>query len=132
MLTDFNIPLHLSETVTRVLGVDRLEAVEISKVDAHMTPIPRNRKIVPCDSLILSVGLNPRKRIAKSLGVPLSPATKGPEVDQTFMSRLEGVYSCGNAMHVNDLADYVSNRARSPARPRPARTFRSKAIESPS
>lgn len=107
-LTDFNIPLHLSETVTRVYGVDRLEGVEISKVDAHMTPIPGTEKRIPCDSLILSVGLIPENELAKSLGVSLSPATKGPEVDQTFMSRLEGVYSCGNAMHVNDLADYVS------------------------
>jgi len=107
-LTDFNIPLHLSETVTRVYGVDRLEGVEIAKVDEHMTPIPGTEKRIPCDSLILSVGLIPENELAKSLGVPLSGATKGPEVDQTFMSRVEGVYSCGNAMHVNDLADYVS------------------------
>lgn len=107
-LTDFNIPLHLSETVTRVYGVDRLEAVEISRVDDRMVPIPGTEKKIPCDSLILSVGLIPENELAKSLGVPLNPATKGPEVDQTFMSHLEGVYSCGNAMHVNDLADYVS------------------------
>jgi thioredoxin reductase len=107
-LTDFSIPLHLSETVTKVFGVDRLEAVEISKVDERMAPIPGTEKIVPCDSLILSVGLIPENELAKSLGVPLSPATKGPEVDQSFMSRKEGIYSCGNAMHVNDLADYVS------------------------
>ena len=73
-----------------------------------MTPIPGTEKRIPCDSLILSVGLIPENELAKSLGVPLSGATKGPEVDQTFMSRVEGVYSCGNAMHVNDLADYVS------------------------
>jgi Pyruvate/2-oxoglutarate dehydrogenase complex, dihydrolipoamide dehydrogenase (E3) component, and related enzymes len=107
-LTDFNIPLHLSETVTRVYGVDRLEGVEIAKVDEHMAPIPGTERKIPCDSLILSVGLIPENELAKSLDVPLSGATKGPEVDQTFMSRVEGVYSCGNAMHVNDLADYVS------------------------
>jgi hypothetical protein len=73
-----------------------------------MVPIPGTEKRIPCDSLILSVGLIPENELAKSLGVPLSPATKGPEVDQTFMSKVEGVYSCGNAMHVNDLADYVS------------------------
>ena len=107
-LTDFNIPLHLSETVTKVFGTDRLEAVEISKVDERMNPIPGTEKIIPCDALILSVGLIPENELAKSLQIPLSPATKGPEVDQSFMSQLEGVYSCGNAMHVNDLADYVS------------------------
>ena len=107
-LTDFNIPLHLSETVTRVYGVDRLEGVEIAKVDEHMAPIPGTERKIPCDSLILSVGIIPENELAKSLDVPLSGATKGPEVDQTFMSRVEGVYSCGNAMHVNDLADYVS------------------------
>ena len=107
-LTDFAIPLHLSETVTKVFGVDRLEAVEISKVDERMNPISGTEKIVKCDSLILSVGLIPENELAKSLLVPLSNATKGPEVDQSFMSRKEGIYSCGNAMHVNDLADYVS------------------------
>jgi pyruvate/2-oxoglutarate dehydrogenase complex dihydrolipoamide dehydrogenase (E3) component len=107
-LSDFDIPLHLSETVTKVFGIDRLEAVEISRVDEHMAPIPGTERIVKCDSLILSVGLIPENELAKSLGVPLSNATKGPEVDQSFMSREEGIYSCGNAMHVNDLADYVS------------------------
>lgn len=107
-LSDFSIPLHLSETVTKVFGVDRLEAVEISKVDERMNPIAGTEKIVKCDSLILSVGLIPENELAKSLSVPLSNATKGPEVDQSFMSRQEGIYSCGNAMHVNDLADYVS------------------------
>lgn len=107
-LTDFSIPLHLSQTVTRVFGVDRLEGVEISSVDSHLNPIPGTSHRVACDSLILSVGLIPENELAKSLGVPLDGATKGPEVDQTFMSRLEGVYTCGNAMHVNDLADYVS------------------------
>jgi hypothetical protein len=73
-----------------------------------MNPIAGTEKIVKCDSLILSVGLIPENELAKSLSVPLSNATKGPEVDQSFMSRQEGIYSCGNAMHVNDLADYVS------------------------
>jgi thioredoxin reductase len=107
-LTDFAIPLHLSQTVTRVYGIDRLEAVEISSVDEKMAPIPGTQQIIPCDSLILSVGLIPENELAKSLGVPLNNGTKGPEVDQTFMSLKEGIYSCGNAMHVNDLADYVS------------------------
>ena len=107
-LTDFDIPLHLSHTVTRVFGVDRLEAVEISKVDERMRPIKGTEKIVPCDSLILSVGLIPENELAKMVHVPLNPFTKGPFVDQTFETLVDGVYSCGNAMHVNDLADYVS------------------------
>ena len=107
-LTDFNIPLHLSHTVTRVFGVDRLEAVEIAEVDMKMNPIRGTERIVKCDSLILSVGLIPENELAKTLGIPLSPVTKGPIVDQTFMSQVPGVYSCGNAMHVNDLADFVS------------------------
>ena len=107
-LTDFNIPLHLSHTVTKVFGVDRLEAVEISEVDERMNPIKGTERLVKCDSLILSVGLIPENELAKSLGVPLDPVTKGPAVDQTFQTLLPGVYSCGNAMHVNDLADYVS------------------------
>lgn len=107
-LTDFNIPLHLSQTVTRVFGVDRLEAVEIAEVDMKMNPIRGTERIVKCDSLILSVGLIPENELAKTLGIPLSPVTKGPIVDQTFMSQVPGVYSCGNAMHVNDLADFVS------------------------
>jgi thioredoxin reductase len=107
-LTDFNIPLHLSTTVTRVFGVDRLEAVEIAKVDGKMNPIKGTEEIIECDSLILSVGLIPENELAKRLNVPLSPFTKGPEADQTFMTKVDGVFTCGNAMHVNDLADYVS------------------------
>jgi len=107
-LTDFNIPLHLSHTVTKVFGVDRLEAVEISEVDEKMNPIKGTERIVKCDSLILSVGLIPENELAKSLGVALDQVTKGPVVDQNFQTSLPGVYSCGNAMHVNDLADYVS------------------------
>ena len=107
-LTDFNIPLHLSHTVTRVFGVDRLEAVEVCKVDDHMVPIKGTEEIVECDSLILSVGLIPENELAKMINVPLNPFTKGPLVDQSFETLIDNVYSCGNAMHVNDLADYVS------------------------
>ena len=107
-LTDFNIPLHLSHTVTRVFGVDRLEAIEIAKVDDHMRPIKGTEEIVDCDTLILSVGLIPENELAKMINVPLNPFTKGPFVDQDFETLVNGVYSCGNAMHVNDLADYVS------------------------
>lgn len=107
-LDDFSIPLHLSTTVTRVYGVDRLEGVEIAKVDEKMNPIPGTEERIDCDSLILSVGLIPENELAKTLDIPLSRFTKGPECDQSFETLLDGVYTCGNAMHVNDLADFVS------------------------
>lgn len=107
-LDDFNIPLHLSHTVTRLIGVDRLEAVEVSEVDEKMRPIAGTQKIIACDALILSVGLIPENEIAESLGVKMNPRTKGPDVDQNLMTSVDGVYSCGNALHVSDLADYVS------------------------
>lgn len=107
-LDDFNIPLHLSMTVTRVFGKDRLEAVEVAKVDDKMNVIKGTEEIINCDTLILSVGLIPENELATKLGVKLSPQTKGPICDQTFMSLVDNVYTCGNAMHVNDLADFVS------------------------
>ncbi len=107
-LEDFNIPLHLSHTVTKVFGRDRLEAVEIAQVDEKMRPIKGTERKIECDSLILSVGLVPENDLASSLGVPLSKKTKGPYVDQNFMTMVEQIYACGNAVHVNDLADFVS------------------------
>jgi len=107
-LRDFSIPLHLSRTVTRVFGDDRVEGVEISEVDAQMRPIPGTGERIDCDGVILSVGLIPENEPAESLGVPLDHATKGPCVDQHLMTRVPGVFSCGNALHVSDLVDYVS------------------------
>ena len=110
-LHDYDIPLHLSHTVTRVFGVDRLEAVEISKVDENMTPIPGTQSRVECDTLILSVGLIPENELAESVGVKLDPRTKGPVCDGQCMTSIDGVFSCGNALHVNDLVDFVSQNA---------------------
>ncbi|HZK38972.1 MAG TPA: FAD-dependent oxidoreductase [Clostridia bacterium] len=107
-LEDFNIPLHLSTTVTRVIGSKRVEAVEVCKVNEKFELIEDSKRIVACDALILSVGLMPENEIAESLGVDMDPATKGPYVDQTLMTSVAGVFSCGNALHVNDLVDYVS------------------------
>lgn len=107
-LDDYDIPLHLSTTVTRVIGAKRVEAVEVAQVDDKMRPIPGTERTIACDSLILSVGLLPENEIAEKLGVEIDPATKGPYVDQTFMTSVPGVFSCGNALHVNDLVDYVS------------------------
>ena len=110
-LYDYGIPLYLSHTVTRVFGTDRLEGVEIAEVDAHMTPIPGTEQKLDCDALILSVGLIPENELAESLGVKLDPKTKGPVIDGQCMTSVDGVFSCGNALHVNDLVDYVSENA---------------------
>ena len=107
-LEDFSIPLHLSHTITRIIGNSRVEAVEICEVDENMTPIIGTEEIIECDGVILSVGLIPENEIAEKLKLKIDNATKGPYVDQNFMTTLNGVFSCGNALHVNDLVDYVS------------------------
>jgi thioredoxin reductase len=107
-LYDFDIPLHLSQTVTRVFGNKRVEKVEIMSVDENMTPIEGTQQIIECDALIISVGLIPENELAESLNIPIDPKTKGPFVDQNMMTEIDGVYSAGNALHVHDLVDYVS------------------------
>lgn len=110
-LIDFDIPLHLSHTVTRVFGEDRLTAVEVAKVDEKMQPIKGTEEIIECDALILSVGLIPENELAESLNVDISRRTKGPVCDQNYMTSVEGIYSAGNCLHVNDLVDYVTENA---------------------
>ncbi len=107
-LWDFEIPLHTSMTVTRVIGDMRLSAVEVMRVDACLCPIAGTEEIIPCDALILSVGLIPENELAESIGVPLDSKTKGAIVDEHNETLLKGVFACGNALHVNDLVDYVS------------------------
>lgn len=107
-LEDFQIPLYLSKTVTRVFGDDRLEGVEICTVDEQMRPIPGTEERIDCDTLILSVGLIPENEIAESMQIQIDPKTKGPVCDSSAMTSVPGVFSCGNAYHVNDLVDYVS------------------------
>lgn len=107
-LDDFDIPLHLSHTITRIFGNERVEAVEIMKVDSGLRPIPGTENIVECDGVILSVGLIPENEVAEKLEIEIDRATGGPYVDQNFMTTVNGVFSCGNALHVNDLVDYVS------------------------
>ena len=130
-LHDFDIPLHLSTTVTKVFGVKRVEAVEVCQVNEKMQPIESTARIIPCDALILSVGLLPENEVAQMLGVRLDPATKGAVVDQTLMTNIPGVFSCGNALHVNDLVDYVSLSATRRANPPPntARAIRMQPTE---
>ena len=110
-LDDFGIPLHLSTTVTRVIGHDRVEAVEVSRVDEHLTPIAGTERIVPCDTLLLSVGLIPENELSVAAGVELDPRTRGAVVDQSLQTGVPGIFACGNVLHVHDLADNVTTES---------------------
>lgn len=110
-LDDFGIPLHLSTTVTRVIGHDRVEAVEVSQVDEHLAPIAGTERIVPCDTLLLSVGLIPENELSVSAGVELDPRTRGAVVDQSLQTDVPGIFACGNVLHVHDLADNVTTES---------------------
>ena len=110
-LDDFGIPLHLSTTVTRVIGHDRVEAVEVSQVDERLAPIPGTERIVPCDTLLLSVGLIPENELSVGAGVELDPHTRGAVVDQSLQTGVPGIFACGNVLHVHDLADNVTTES---------------------
>lgn len=110
-LDDFGIPLHLSTTVTRVIGHDRVEAVEVSQVDERLAPIPGTERIVPCDTLLLSVGLIPENELSVAAGVELDPRTRGAVVDQSLQTGVPGIFACGNVLHVHDLADNVTTES---------------------
>lgn len=110
-LDDFDIPLHLSTTVTRVIGHDRVEAVEVSRVDEHLAPIPGTECVVPCDTLLLSVGLIPENELSVGAGVELDPRTRGAVVDQSLQTGVPGIFACGNVLHVHDLADNVTTES---------------------
>ena len=110
-LDDFGIPLHLSTTVTRVIGHDRVEAVEVSRVDERLAPIPGTERIVPCDTLLLSVGLIPENELSVGAGVELDPHTRGAVVDQSLQTSVPGIFACGNVLHVHDLADNVTTES---------------------
>ena len=110
-LDDFGIPLHLSTTVTRVIGHDRVEAVEVSQVDENLAPIAGTERIVPCDTLLLSVGLIPENELSVAAGVELDPRTRGAVVDQSLQTGVPGIFACGNVLHVHDLADNVTTES---------------------
>ena len=110
-LDDFEIPLHLSTTVTRVIGHDRVEAVEVSQVNERLAPIPGTERIVPCDTLLLSVGLIPENELSVAAGVELDPRTRGAVVDQSLQTGVPGIFACGNVLHVHDLADNVTTES---------------------
>lgn len=110
-LDDFGIPLHLSTTVTRVIGHDRVEAVEVSQVDEQLVPIAGTERIVLCDTLLLSVGLIPENELSVGAGVELDPRTRGAVVDQSLQTGVLGIFACGNVLHVHDLADNVTTES---------------------
>ncbi len=110
-LNDFGIPLMLSHTVVEIHGKDRVTGVTIAKVDERRKPIAETRQYIECDTLLLSVGLLPENELTKSAKIPLSPITGGATVDQNRQTETEGVFACGNVLHVHDLVDYVSEEA---------------------
>ncbi|MBQ9132261.1 MAG: FAD-dependent oxidoreductase [Clostridia bacterium] len=110
-LNDFGIPLRLSHTVVEVHGKDRVEGVTIAKVDENRRPIAETREFIPCDTLLLSVGLLPENELSKTASVPLDRVTSGAVVDQDRQTEVEGIFACGNVLHVHDLVDYVSEEA---------------------
>ncbi|MCL2820375.1 MAG: NAD(P)/FAD-dependent oxidoreductase [Oscillospiraceae bacterium] len=107
-LSDFNIPLHFQHTITHVGGTQRLNSVVISRVDKNLNPIRGSENQVKCDTLLISAGFVPEAPLAESLGIPFSNETLGPLCDHNYMTLLDGVYVCGNAMHISDKVDYTS------------------------
>ena len=110
-LHDYDIPLFLSHTVTALHGTARLEAVTVSAVDEARRPIPGREQVIPCDTLILSVGLIPENELTRMAGAELDPATNGPVVDPWFQTTVPGIFAAGNVLHVHDVVDYASLEA---------------------
>ncbi|MDR1099509.1 MAG: NAD(P)/FAD-dependent oxidoreductase [Treponema sp.] len=110
-LRDFDIPLYLSTQTTRILGNDRVEGVELCPLE-NGVPLPEKRFRIACDTALLSVGLVPENELSKAAGVELDGATGGPLVDSNLMTTVEGVFSCGNVLHVHDLADWAAEESR--------------------
>lgn len=110
-LNDYDIPLRLSHTVTKIHGKDRIEAVTIAEVNEDLKPIRETEEIVACDTLLLSVGLIPENELSIKAGVEINPKTQGPLVDSHLETSIPGIYACGNVLHVHDLVDYVSEEA---------------------
>ena len=115
-LNDFNIPLKLSHTVVDIRGEKRVEGVTIAQVDSHGKPIPGTEEDYTCDTLLLSCGLIPENELSAQMGVEMNPVTKGPMVNESLETNVEGVFACGNVLHVHDLVDFVSEEAENAGR----------------
>ena len=110
-LEDYGIPLYLSTTVVQIHGQKRLEGVTIAQVDEKRQPIEETKRYIPCDTLLLSVGLIPENELTRIAGIPMDPVTSGALVDENCQTGVEGIFACGNVLHVHDLVDYVSDEA---------------------
>lgn len=110
-LDDFGIPLKLSHTVVNIKGKERVEGITLAQVDGRGKPIPGTEEEISCDTLLLSVGLIPENELSSQAGVQINPVTNGPMVNESLETSIEGVFACGNVLHVHDLVDYVSQEA---------------------
>ena len=110
-LNDFDIPLYLSHTITKIEGKDRVTGIEISQVDENRLPIPGTEKHFDCDTVLFSVGLIPENELTKGAGISLAPDTKGAFVYENRETDVPGIFACGNVLHVHDLVDFVSEEA---------------------
>ena len=111
-LDDFGIPLLLNTTVVKIHGKDRVEGVTIAKVDENRKPVPDTFEYVECDTLLLSVGLIPENELSRNAGIDLDEVTAGPIVNESMETSVEGIFACGNVVHVHDLVDFVSMESR--------------------
>lgn len=132
-LDDFNIPLKLAHTITNIDGKDRVQGVTIAKVDENRKPIKGTEEYIKCDTLLLSVGLLPENELSNKANVKLSQITGGPEVNESLQTNIEGIFACGNVLHVHDLVDYVTlesvNAGKNAARYVKGESFKEKGIE---
>ena len=115
-LDDFGIPLKLSHTVVEIKGKERVEGITLAQVDHQNKPLPGTEEYYPCDTLLLSVGLIPENELSRGMGVEMSPITSGPIVNESLETNIDGVFACGNVLHVHDLVDFVSEEARAAGR----------------
>lgn len=111
-LEDYGIPLKLSHTVVDIKGKERVEGITLAQVDEKGKPIPGTEEFYSCDTLLLSVGLIPENELSGGMGVELNPVTSGPRVNESLETNIDGVFACGNVLHVHDLVDFVSEEAR--------------------
>ena len=115
-LEDYGIPLKLSHTVVSVDGRGRLEGVTVCRADKNRKPLMETAEYVECDTLLLSVGLIPENELSEEAGIKIDPATSGPYVNESMETSAEGIFACGNVLHVNDLVDYVTQEGQAAGR----------------
>ena len=115
-LDDYDIPLKLSHTVVDIKGKERVEGITLAEVDSKGKPVPGTEEEYSCDTLLLSCGLIPENEISRGMGVDMNPVTSGPKVNESLETNIEGVFACGNVLHVHDLVDFVSEEAKTAGR----------------